>query len=151
MIDIKDIPSESTNESEAATDGEKELRLFVPREYVAELELILHQSETKFVKSLNEGIHGGDFEGYIFEFEDEAKYETAEAILEEMFTYIAGVWYSPKIAKDVEGLLAQYSISIIKTSEFKVFGKTVRIRNSIKGRETDLNAFFTLIKRLKNK
>lgn len=149
VIDTKETPSESLGNSEDSPENEKDLRLFVPREYVKELELLMHQSETKFVKSLNEGIHGGDFEGYIFEFEDEAKFKAAETVLEEMFTYNAGLWYSPKLAKNIEPLFDLYAITVLNTSAFTIFGKVLKVRNEIRGRERDLTAFYAEVARIK--
>lgn len=127
-----------------------EFRLHVPRDYFKELELILHQSETKFTTSVSETNIGGDFNGYNFDFEDEVKFRAAEKVLEEMYTYISTVRYSPKIAKQVEVLMTDYGITNVKTSSFKIFGDTVRIKSSIKGCENDLNAFFAVVKILKS-
>lgn len=131
------------------SETEPEFRLYVPRDYMNELESILNQSRTKFTKSISPDYFGGDHGGYNFDFKNEEKFHIAEAILEDMLTYISSVRYSPEMIDKVEDLISKCGLTILKTTSTKIFGKTVKMKSSIKGREAYLNAFFVEMSKLK--
>lgn len=141
----------NANEKDEAQNVVNEnLRLHVPSEYLVQLEQNLKTRDIQFVKSISPDYFGGDHGGYNLDFENLASFEKAEEILEDLFTFKTSVKYSPEISEAVERLLKQYDLQVLKSSPRKLFGKTLKIKSSLRGRRCDLDGFFVELKRLKN-